>query len=91
MCSKFGVKEWGGIIEGSRASGKAMFGRAAVATATLILYTSLTAGFLGVKGCPQRQDGIDNIICNRSNDVVITLIEGPKAVVDGERISTRIS
>ena len=69
---------------------KAMFGRAAAATATLMLYASLTAGVLGEEGRPQRQVGIDNIICNRTNYVIITIIEWPESVVDGKRIFTRM-
>ena len=68
-----------------------MFGRAAVAAAALTRYASLTTGVLGKEGRPQRQVGIDIIICNRTNDVVIAIIEGPEAVVDGERISTGMS
>ena len=36
----------------------------------------------------QRQVGIENIIRNRANYVVIADVEGSETVVDGERIST---
>ena len=65
-----------------------MFGRAAITTATLLLYASLTACLLGEERRPQRQVGIDNIIYNRANDVVVAIIKGSEPVVDGERIST---
>ena len=65
-----------------------MFGRATVATGTLILDASLAACVLGEEGRPQRQVGIENIIRNRANYVVVAVVEGPETVVDGERIST---
>ena len=52
VCSKFGVKEREGIFEGDRAPAKAIFGRAVVTTATLVLYASLTACVLGEEGRP---------------------------------------
>ena len=69
----------------------AMFGIAAVAATTLILYASLAAGVLGEEWRPQRQVGIENIVRNRANYVLIAIVEGPEAVVDDRRISTRMS
>ena len=65
-----------------------MFGRATVATASLILYSSLAAWVLGGVASTQRQVGIENIIRNRANYVVIAIGEGSETVVDGKRIST---
>ena len=65
-----------------------MFGRATVATVTLILFSSLTMCVLGEEWRPQRQVDIENIVCNHANYVVVAIVEGPKIIVDGERIST---
>ena len=68
-----------------------MFGRATVATATLILYASLTTCVLGEEWRPQRQVGDENIVRNRANYVVVLIVEGPKTISGGERISTGMS
>ena len=65
-----------------------MFGRATVATATLILYASLAPRVLGEEWRPQRQVGIDNFIRNRANYVVVAIVEGPETIVGSGRIST---
>ena len=66
-----------------------MFGRATAATATVILYASLTTCVLGEEWRPQRQVGIGNVVRNRANYVVVAIVEGPKIIVDGERFVHR--
>ena len=86
MCAKLGVKEREGVFEGGRAPAKTMFGRVTVATATLILDASLATCVLGEEWRPQRQVGTESSR-NRANYVVVAIVEGPKTIVDGKRIS----
>ena len=54
-------------------------------------YTVLKPGGVGPRrgvASTQRQVGIENIIRNRANYVVIAVVEGSETVVDGKRIST---
>ena len=53
MCGKLGVEKRKNVREGGGAPSEAVFRRAAVTTATAILYTRLAAGVLSEKGCPQ--------------------------------------
>ena len=54
-----------------------MLGCAAVAAVTLILYASLATCFLGEERRPQGQVGIEDMVRNRANYVIITVVEGP--------------
>ena len=86
MCGKLGVEKGKYIREGGGAPSEAVFRRAAVTTAAAILYTRLAAGVLGEKGCPQGQVCIDHVVCHGANNRVVSVIEGPEAIVDAEGV-----
>ena len=82
MCGKLGIEMGKDIREGDRAPSEAVFRRAAVTTATAILYTRLAIGVLSEKGRPQEQVCIDHVVCHGANNRVVSVIEGPEAIVD---------
>ena len=86
MCGKLGVEKGKDIREGGRAPSEAVFRRAAVTTATAILYARLAAGVLSEKGCPQGQVCIDHMICYGANNRVVSVIQGPEATVDAKGV-----
>ena len=68
-----------------------MIGGAAVAAAAAILYACLAAGGLSEKGGPQRQFGVECMVCYSAHDRVILVIEGPNAILDAEGIPARVN
>ena len=90
MCGELGIEKGEDIHEGGRAPSKAMFSRPAVTAAAAILYTRLTAGVLSKDGCPQGQVGVDHVICHGTHNRVVSVIEGPEAVIDREGVPAGI-
>ena len=86
MRGKLGVEKGKDIREGGRAPSEAVVRRPAVATAAVILYTRLTAGVFSKEGCPQGQVCIDYVVCHGANNRVVSVIEGPKAIVDAKGV-----
>ena len=86
MCDKLGVEKGKDIREGGRTPSEAVFRRAAVPTAAAILYTCLAAGVLSEKGCPRGQACIDHVVCYGANNRVVSVIEGPEAIVDAKGV-----
>ena len=86
MCGELGIEEGEDIHEGGRTPSKAVFSRPAVTAVAAILYTRLTAGVFSKEGCPQGQVGIDHIICHGANNRVVSVIEGPEAVIYREGV-----
>ena len=68
-----------------------MIGGTAVAAAAAILYVCLAAGGLSEKGGPQRQFGMECMVCYSTHDRVILVLEGPNALIDAEGIPTRVN
>ena len=81
MRGKLGVDKGKYIREGGRAP-EAVVRRAAVTTAAAILYTRLAAVVFSEKRCPQGQVCIDHVVCHGANNRVVSVIEGPEAIVD---------
>ena len=90
MCGKLGVEKGKNIREGGGAPSEAVFRRAAVATAAAILYTRLAAGVLSEKRCPQGQVCIDHVVCHDADNRVVSVIEGPEAIVDAKGVSAGV-
>ena len=88
--SEFGVEEREGVFKRGGAPAETVFGRATIKTAVSILYASLATCVFGEKRRPERQVGIDDIICYGTNDVVVAVIEGPEPIVNWKRISSRV-
>ena len=86
MHGKLGVENGKYIREGGRAPSEAVVRRPAVTTAAAILYTRLTAGVFNKEGSPQGQVCIDHVVCHRANNRVVSVIEGPEAIVDAKGI-----
>ena len=86
MCDKLGIEKEKYVREGGRAPTEAVFRRAAVTTAGAILYSRLAAGVLREKGRPQGQVCIDHVVCHGAGNRVVSVIEGPEAVVDAEGV-----
>ena len=86
MCGKLGVEKRKDHREGGRVPSEAVFRRAAVTTATAVLYTRLAPGVLSEKGRPQRHIYIDHVVCNGANNRVVSAIEGPEAIVDAKGV-----
>ena len=63
----------------------------AVAAAAALLYACLAAGGLSEKGGPQRQFGMECMVCYSTHDRVILVLEGPNAIIDAEGIPTRVN
>ena len=68
-----------------------MIGGTAVAAAAAILYACPAAGGLSEKGGPQRQFGMECMVCYSTHDRVILVLEGPNAIIDAEGIPTRVN
>ena len=68
-----------------------MIGGTAVAAAAAILYACLEAGGLSEKGGPQRQFGVECMVCYSTHDRVILALERPNAIIDAEEISARVN
>ena len=68
-----------------------MIGGTAVAAAAAILYACLAAGDLSEEGGPQKQFGMECIVCYSTHDRVILVLEGPNAIIDAEGIPTRVN
>lgn len=62
-----------------------MSSHAAVAAAAAILCTSLTTCVLCEEGCPQGHVGVDYAICYGTFNCIVSVIEGPKAVIIEKR------
>ena len=68
-----------------------MIGGTAVSAAAAILYACLAAGGLSEKGGPQRQFGVECMVCYSTQDRVILVLEGPNAIIDAEGIPARVN
>ena len=78
------------VGERRRAPPKAMIGRTTVAAAAAILYACLTAGNLSEKGGPQRQFGVEGMVGYSTNNCIISVIEGPDAIIDAKGVPARV-
>ena len=87
MCCELGIEKGEDIHEGDMTPSKAVFSRPAVTAAVAILYARLTAGVFDKEGCPQGQVGVDHVICHGANNCVVSVIEGPGAVIYREGVS----
>ena len=90
MCGELGIEKGEDIHEGGRTPSKALFSRPAVAAAAAILYTRLTAGVFSKDGCLQGQVGVHHVICHGTHNRVVSVIEGPEAVIDREGVPAGI-
>ena len=90
MCGKFWVEEGKNVREGGGTPAKAVVRRAAITTTAAILYTSLPAGVLSEKGCPQGQVCVKHVVGDGTYDVIIFVIEGPKAIVNSKGVPARV-
>ena len=86
MCGELVIEKGKYIHEGGRAPSKAVFSRPAVTAAAAILYARLTAGVFSKEGYPQGQVGVDHVICHGANNRVVSVIEGPEAVIYREGV-----
>ena len=86
MCGKLGVEKGKNIREGGGAPSEAVSRRATVTTAAALLYTRLAAGVLREKGCPHGQVCIDHEVCYGADNCVVSVIEGPEAIVDAKGV-----
>ena len=86
MCGERSIEKGEDIHEGGRAPSKAVLSRPAVTASAAILYARLTAGVVSKERCPQGQIGVDHVICHGANNRVVSVIEGPEAVIDGEGV-----
>ena len=86
MCGELGVEKGEGIHEGGRTPSKPVFSRPAVTAAAAILYARLTAGVFSKEGCPQGRVSVDHVICHGANNRVVSVIEGPEAVINREGV-----
>ena len=86
MCGELGIEKGEDIHEGGRTPSEALFSRPAITSAAAILYTRLTAGVFSKEGCPQGQVGVDHVICHGANNRVVSVIEGPEAVIYRDEI-----
>ena len=86
MRGKLGIEKGKAIREGDRAPSEAVVRRPAVTTAAAILYTRLTAGVFSEKQCPQGQVCVNHAVCHGANNRVVSVIEGPEAVVDAKGV-----
>ena len=84
MRGKLGVEKGKYIREGGRAPSEAVVRRPTVTAAAAILYTRLTAGVFSEEGSPQGQVCIDHVVCHRANNRVVSVIEGPEAIIDAK-------
>ena len=86
MCGELGIEKGEGIHEGGRTRSKAVFSRPAVTAAAAIVYARLAAGVFSEEGCPQGQVCFDHVICHGANNRVVSVIEGPEAVINREGV-----
>ena len=86
MCGKLGIEKGEDIHEGGRAPSKPVFSRSANKAAAALLYTRLTAGVFSKEGSTQGQVGVDHVICHGAHNRVVSVIEGPEAVLYGEGV-----
>ena len=86
MCGEIGIDKGEDIHEGGRISSKAVFRQPAVTAAAAILYKRLTTGVFREEGCPQRQVGVGHVIFDGANNRVVSVIEGPEAVICREMV-----
>ena len=86
MCGELGIEKGEDIHEGGRTPSEALFSRPAITAAVAILYTRLTAGVFSKEGCPQGEVGVDHVICHGANNRVVSVIEGPEAVIYREGV-----
>ena len=84
--SKYGVEEEETILKRAKAPSEAMSGRVTYATAAAILYAGLAAGVFSTKGSPQGQVCIDHGACHGANNHVVSVIEGPEAIVGAKGV-----
>ena len=84
MRGKLGVEKGKGIREGGRAPSEAVVRRPAATTAAAIFYTRLTAGVFSKEGSPQEEVCIDHVVCHGANNRVVSVIEGPEAIIDAK-------
>ena len=85
MRGKRGVEKGKYIREGGRAPSEAVVRRPAVTTAAAIFYTRLTAGVLS-KERPQEQVCIYHVVCHGAKNRLVSVIEGPEAIIDAKGI-----
>ena len=90
MCGKVRVEEEKNVREGGGTPTKAVVHRAAITTTAAILYTSLPAGVLSEKGCPQGHVSVKHVVGDGTYDVIIFVIEGPKAIVNSKGVLVRV-
>ena len=50
-----------------------------------------TAGVLSEEGRPQGQVGVGSVVCYRTNNRVILVIEGPDTITDAKGVPTRVN
>ena len=86
MCGELRIEKGEDIHEGGRAPSKAVFSRPAVTASAAILYARLTVGVFSKEGCLQGHVGVDHGICHGANNRVVSVIEGPEAVIDREGV-----
>ena len=86
MCGELRIEKGEDIHEGGRAPSKAVFSRPAVTASAAILYARLTAGVFSTEGCLQGHVGVDHVICHGANNRVVSVVEGPEAVIDQEGV-----
>ena len=86
MRGKLGFEKEKDIREGGRAPPEAVVRRPVATAAAAILYTCLTAGVFSKKGSPQGQVCIDHVACHDANNRVVSVIEGPEAIVDAKGV-----
>ena len=61
-----------------------MIGGTTLAAAAAILYACLAAGGLSENGGPQRQFGVECMVCYSTHDCIILVLEGPNAIIDAK-------
>ena len=86
MCGELRIEKGEDMHEGGREPSKAVFSRPEVTASATILYARLTAGVFSKDECPQGQVGVDHVICHGANNRVVSVIEGPEAVIDPEGV-----
>ena len=86
MCGELRIEKGEDIHEGGRVPSKAVFSRPAVTASAAILFARLPACVFSKEGCPQGQVGVDHVFCHDANNRVVSVIEGPEAVIDREGV-----
>lgn len=84
------VEEREDDLKGYSASTEAVFCLAAVTTATATLYTGLSTRFLYEEWCSSERFCVSHMNHYGVYDCVVSVIEGPEAVVDRKEVSARM-